>query len=594
MYVLVSLVLFFARVRCDSSFRVGAVLSTEGSTKAMEQAKNGYALFFDTINAQNDGRGFFVEGRNGTKGYWFHYAFLSREDASDVAVHQRQLDELVTKEKIHFLGGSHLHYDHMEVKAAVDNGVLLYKCCVDANMLSHDNSPFVFVIRTSEIVYTLKFVAASFLAGSVRYGFVVDVSEPSFMYAYHGALGLLQETSGLGKDIYNITYVKLYNSSETESTDHLFRDVAQAMKHQRVDSLIAAVNAEHGKHIVNAVHEARYSLRSTYIMRGPSDQEWVDSIEDDNRVERLVSTVQWHYKQEDHDDFFGKTSVYVDMYVRRYGEKPTCYSAGATAVGVTLTRAIQNAFAQCDISKTHGDVDALLYSPEAIQCEDDLGDRGYDRVLASLQALDMKTFFGFVKFDRHRRNLEKKTATTQVLLKTSADGTKRREIEVVLPVDIASHEAVLPAKNYYKEDCMPGTFVGPDDFNPCVECNEGEASYEKNAPFCESCPVGEWREKRGGSSCNTCPDGTTTAARESTNLSDCICKVGYFNAAGETGAACDPCPVGAVCPGGTEPPTPLRGYWANETRRSEIYACDDASVCTGGKGEACRQGHTGR
>ena len=594
MYVFVALVLLLVRTRCDSAFRVGAVLSTKGSTKEMEQAKNGYALFFDAINERNGGQGFLVEGRNGTKGYWFRYAFLSREDASDFAVHQRQLDELMTKEKIHFLGGSHLHYDRMEVKAAVDNGVLLYKCCVDAKMQSHDNSPFVFVIRTSKMVYTHKFLAASVLAGSLRYGFVVDVGEPSFMYAYYGALALLQETSVLKKGVNNITYVKLFNSSEAEPTAQLFREVARAMKHQRVDSLIAAVNADHGKHIVNALHEAQYSLKSTFIMRGPTDQEWVDAFEDDNRVERLVSTVQWHEKQNDHDDFFGKTAVYVDMYTRRYGEKPTSYSAGASAVGATLTQAIQNAFAHCDISKTHGDVDTLLYSPEAIDCEDDLGDRGYDRVLASLQAIDMQTFFGFVKFDRYRRNLANKCATTQVFVTTSANGTKHRDIEVVLPVGVASHEAVLPAKNYYKEVCMPGTFVGPDDFNPCVECSEGEASYEKNAPFCDSCPVGEWRDKKGGSSCNTCPEGTTTAARESTNLSDCICKVGYFNAAGETGVACDPCPVGALCPGGTELPIPLQGYWANETRRSEIYACDDASVCTGGNGNACRQGHTGR
>ncbi|KAG2448436.1 hypothetical protein HYH02_006328 [Chlamydomonas schloesseri] len=92
--------------------------------------------------------------------------------------------------------------------------------------------------------------------------------------------------------------------------------------------------------------------------------------------------------------------------------------------------------------------------------------------------------------------------------------------------------------------------------------------------------------------CLTCPDNTLTIQRGSTNLTDCICKPGYFNRLGLPGLPCEACPKNAYCEGGTTLPAPDPGFYAEQSAPFTMYPCNPSSVCNGNF--TCAKGYRGR
>ena len=241
------------------------------------------------------------------------------------------------------------------------------------------------------------------------------------------------------------------------------------------------------------------------LTTGPTKQWWVDSFEPGNVANDLLSSAQWHFHVKYSDSFFDSTRNYVKLFKKRFrGQTPDADAAGASAVGVTLTMAITDAFLNCDISKTDGDVDKLLYDLDSISCDDDLGLSGYDRVLKALAALDVETFFGKVKFNENRRNIGLHPVTTQVFESECGKRTCRK-IEPVLPIGYATELFRFPAVNRYIDTCQPGQYIGPDPYDRCKSCPVGETSHKKEADHCDSCPIGEWMDMEGQSKCHRCP-----------------------------------------------------------------------------------------
>ena len=588
------LLLFFASlVRCDNStFRFGAVLSTEGDTEAMREAKYGYELFFDTLNARSDGRGLYLSGKNAVDGFYFKFDFLWREDFSDVDIHEREVKRLIEEDKIHFLGGSHPTYADKEMSLANDSGILNYHCCVGPDMLYERDRRTVFGIPASNREYTKTIIRTLALE---------EVGALAFVYQQDNAF--TRSTCEAGIDFANemgavyaeesTHFIRTFNQSSPDS--EFLDDVVKGVKEHAIVAVIACVFPNAGKLLVDAFHDKEYPLKAFFLTTGPTKQTWVDSFDPKYRAYDLLSAAQWHHDMKYTDSFFGSALGYTELYQDKFDNLLPAYtSAGASAVGLTLVEAMKNAFMFCDILATEGNVEKLLYDADAVICTDEKKTRGYDRILEALADLDMDTFYGGVKFNFYRRNVGMDPVTTQVFKRTSQAGKEYGEIEAVLPLGYATELMNYPAENHYKEVCGPGYYVGSDSFAPCVLCEPGEISDQNNAKHCDSCPVGYWTNKPGQHQCEACPEGTHTEIRGATRVTDCICREGYFNAARERGVPCMPCPEGALCKGETAPPVPEKGYWAVETGRTAVYPCDPPTNCIGGENLLCEVGYTGR
>jgi hypothetical protein len=67
---------------------------------------------------------------------------------------------------------------------------------------------------------------------------------------------------------------------------------------------------------------------------------------------------------------------------------------------------------------------------------------------------------------------------------------------------------------------------------------------------------------------------------------------GFFNRLGLPGLPCEPCPLNALCEGGTTRPVPIRGFYAEASAPFTMYRCNPSSVCTGNF--TCKTGYRGR
>ena len=580
-----------SRALCHSTFRFGAVLSTVGSTRTIADAKDGYALYFDAVNALADGNGFFIQGKPETQGFYFKYEFLWREDFSDRRIHADEVQKLLEKDRVHFLGGSHPKYALQEMRLANQSSVLCYHCCVSPDSIYERNFPTTFGITATNKDFTKLLIRQLTFAQISSLAVVYDEDDEFTRTTCEATIAFGREF--YAGDLEDRMIIVAFNGSDT--SPEIAEEFAQRAKRLKIAAVIGCVYPQKGRQLVHALDAVEYSLQSLFLTVGPSKQWWVNSIENGDLVRDLLSSAQWHESMNYVDDFFGSTAEYVELYKRKYsGASPDQDAAGASAVGLTLTKAITTAFTNCDITQTKGDVDALLYDTGSIACDDGLEMTGYDRILRTLARLDIETFYGKVQFNPLRRNVALDPVTTQVFVRKTGDGEERRKIEAVLPVGYATKLIHYPAHNRYPDTCEAGQHRGKGAFDPCEPCASGTFSEKRNAKHCENCPIGHWLKSPGQSVCNKCPSGTTTNSTGATRKTDCICRVGFFNRAALKGVDCEPCPEGATCKGGIHAPIPNEGYWSSSLDRGEVYRCDSGSVCRGGEDSECAEGYTGR
>lgn len=594
--VLLCFSILFQNALSDSTFRFGAVLtSIDGplsEAREMIEARYGYELYIDAVNAENDGRGFFLPSKpNSTNGFHFNYEFLWKEDFGEPKIHEKELIELIEKDRVHFIGGSHPDFAHEEMRIANANGLINFHCCVEPDSFYENDLSTVFGIPASNNEYAKNFISALFLTDIGRVAIISDESDHFTKTSCDAAVEYFNST----RNPLGMTDLVLHERflSSLDGPEKIL-ELADAIVDQKIDAVLGCLSLGDGRRLVDAIHQQRYSLKAMFLSKGPQHQDWIDAFDPPTHSNALVTGIQFHHKLKYPDAFFGSSREYSARFYTRFGQTPDCTGAGASAVGLTLTEAIKNAFAMCDISETKGDVDRLLYEVDAIQCKDKKRLRGYDRVLKALSLVDLKTFFGDVRFNLYRRNVGKTPVTTQVFERISDDGIIFREVEPIMPVSFASELPKFPAENQYKETCRPGFFVGPDSFNPCLRCPKGEMSFKNNALHCESCPIGEYAENEGQSHCSVCPEGTVTHTRGATSRMECQCRPGFYNLEKTSGIECHPCPVGAECAGGTSFPVAMNGYWTNASSPTEVYECDPSNNCKGGKTMECATGYEGR
>lgn len=181
------------------------------------------------------------------------------------------------------------------------------------------------------------------------------------------------------------------------------------------------------------------------------------------------------------------------------------------------------------------------------------------------------------------------------------------------------------------EECPKGKFRIGDPVDECQSCPPGRATNKKGSVQCTECGKHEYADEYGLESCKLCPDNTErfvsqTVQLEGKSISDCMCKVAdcddppcklpylieqiilengaeldyYSRETGEvsafnwpedetgayipgfrqeTGVACEECPEGAICLGGTNPPFPREGY--NGRKWGEIVGIGNNASISG-------------
>ena len=213
------------------------------------------------------------------------------------------------------------------------------------------------------------------------------------------------------------------------------------------------------------------------------------------------------------------------------------------------------------------------------------------------KAVALRRYPGWISLT-HARNAERKRLTKvhrpRVFLRFKRCDPLGSHIAKPDLGDNATELLNYPARNRYREKCMPGSYVGPDPFDPCEACTRGEFSDQVDADHCDNCPIGTWSDQLAQKACRPCPEGTTTTVRGARDVEECVCRQGYVNRQTKPGTACEPCPEGATCEGGMRLPVPQEGYWTGDLQRNEVYSCDPPSSCVGGPGRDCQEGHMGR
>lgn len=252
-------------------------------------------------------------------------------------------------------------------------------------------------------------------------------------------------------------FVEIYEAydKDKDDIDEFMENFANLTKDNEIDVVIGCFLENDGKKIVNAINDIKYPLKAFFVTVGPTKQSWVDSFEDKNRTDNILSAAQWHKELDLKDDMFGTTNEYIEKYQEKYNVStdPTYLTAGASAMGYVLHEALHEAFKKCDLTMIDGNVKELLYNENAIKCDDGEEVRGYDRIRDMLKNLDISTFFGRVKFDQNQRNMGLEPVTTQVFHKPYT------EIDAVLPLEISNAIIKLPATNHYKEVCEIGNYL---------------------------------------------------------------------------------------------------------------------------------------
>eukprot|EP00210_Caulerpa_lentillifera_P006567 g6272.t1 len=574
-------------------FRLGAVLSSDGKTGEMSDARKGYELFFDEANAAKD-EDFMFLGRSKTEGFRMKYNFVSEDDNSNKKVHSNKVRGLVENNKIHFLLGSHPEYAAKEMKISSKSDILNFQCCVGPDSFYEKKYKRVFGIHVSNRKYvlltmiklSLEKVKRLWIVSDGRNEFTKTTCEEAWRFK-----NITQEASeNVDEFHYNV-------SDESDFNQAFFEDLAQRAKNSNVEAIIACLSKPDGKMLVDAFHDIKYPLKALFLTAGPTSPEWISNFSSPIRSDSLLSAAQWHKDMQYKDDFFKNGSHYVALYKKKFnGIEPSYVSASASATGLTLHLAIKRAFKNCDLSGTEGNVTKLLYNATAISCTGSKNSArtGYERIVSALRKTKNETFFGRVKFNRFQRNVENTPVTTQVFLDSDfTENLGSKSIKAVLPLThFTTDKFRFPAKNYYEKTCMPGYYIGPDFLDRCLPCKCGTISYHTNSTDCDSCSIGEYMDEEGQNECHKCPIGTTTSQKGSTSRDDCTCEKGYYNIHSEEGDVCKECPHGATCDGGTRCPYPKKGFWMNETWPDNAYPCDPSGTCLGNY--TCRKGNSGR
>lgn len=137
---------------------------------------------------------------------------------------------------------------------------------------------------------------------------------------------------------------------------------------------------------------------------GPSEVAYVDDVK--SAAEGMIGVTQWVADSFYQGPVFGTPADYVKLFEKKYGEPPTYQDAQSSATGVIYQLALENS--------------SRLDARE---------------VLTYLQSMDVETFYGRVKHDKHGMNIGHKMALVQI---------QKGQMETIWPPKAATNQVRYP------------------------------------------------------------------------------------------------------------------------------------------------------
>jgi len=164
---------------------------------------------------------------------------------------------------------------------------------------------------------------------------------------------------------------------------NLFKKLLSAIEQNPPDVLIGAGHYYDSERFVWALQELSFNPRALVLTTGPSLPLFVKR--QGAAANGIICPVAWNPALPYHDDFIGSAQDYSERFEDLYGYKPTFIAATATAAGLVLQRALEQA-----------------------------GTTETTKVLAKLRTFDQETFFGRIKFDEAGKNIGTPMAVLQI------------------------------------------------------------------------------------------------------------------------------------------------------------------------------------
>jgi branched-chain amino acid transport system substrate-binding protein len=163
---------------------------------------------------------------------------------------------------------------------------------------------------------------------------------------------------------------------------------------------------------VKQAKEVNLQARLFAFSDGLANSSFITDLQKD--AEYAVGTTQWSPSARTPVSYSLTSAAYASQYLNRFGHRPDQHSAAATAACLALEVAIEKA----------GSTDPI-------------------KVRDTLAALDLKTFFGEIRFDDRGTNLTKPVYVEQV---------QSGKLVVVWPTEVASGSLRYPAPTWDKRN----------------------------------------------------------------------------------------------------------------------------------------------
>lgn len=598
----------FVASATSNILRMAAIVSSTGSLgNTMDQAKHGYNLFKQELNAAG---GFKITDSLGRE-FPVTVSMDVYDDESSVPTHTNKLNTgkaggtilsaaganaaaRLVDGKAHVLFGGHPTFFETNTAASQSSSTVNVQCCVGPDSLYALGRDHVFGVQASNGLYPKDFILNVALDGAKKIA-LVHFSGNAFTRTTCESAESLAKANGM-EVIRNLAY------ADNQAPYTQVKEAAANISASGAEVLVACTLDGDGKNLEIELQRLGFRPKAKFYTVSPTKQDYAANLEKDGaKAEFAFSCGQWDVGQDLNQDWlFGRNADYSKKYKALTGDIPTYVAAGASAAGLVVVEALKKAYDGCNFNDLSTlTVDKLFFDPTAISCTTGSSD-GYERFRAAMVKVKTETIFGNVEFNVNRRNIAKATVTTQWVHKDAEQYTQRDFslpakrvvsdliIAPVLPRVAGGRRLIYPAQ--LDSACGPGNAVVESGYD-CRACQPGTLQSQGGQTSCFKAPVGFY-PNADRTVALECPKMSSTTSEGAVDVSGCsFCKSGSYRANSNSPIECVPCPVGSSCPntGTTIKTLPIdRGYFRFSADVAEVYKCPDADLCKDGKTCACQ------
>ena len=372
----------------------GAPISLTGSTaKEGAQTKNGYEMWVEAVNKAG---GIPVGGKR----YLVDLKVLDDQSSGETSA--QLAEKLIKEEKVNFLLGPYGTTPTFNVaRVAEQNGVPMVEGNGAAERIFNQGYKYTFGVLSPASNYlkgVLEFAAAQNPKPSTT---AILYADDAFSVEVAEAAKKKAEELGL-----KVTYFEKYKDKETNLSAQL-----TAVKNANPDLVVNAGHLQEAIAILKQAKELGVNPKLFAFSVGPALPDFVNSLGVDANY--VVTGSQWSSAVKyEGDDYWKTAQTYSDAYKAKYGEEPAYQAAESTACGIAFEKA--------------------LHAANSLEP---------DKVRDALAKLDIKTFYGPIKFDSRGANLTKPMVVEQIQA-----GKK----VTIWPADVANAKGLWPSPEWGK------------------------------------------------------------------------------------------------------------------------------------------------